>query len=259
MNSAYPFQVVNLIGIPLSACDRNQLLRAIESTVQDDRKILILSGNVHAFNLAYENQWLKELYWTADIVRLDGQGLRLGAKLLGNQLPRRMTWADFSWDLAAYCAERSLTLYLLGAGHGIAEKASKCLKERNPKLRVLGCHHGYFNKTKGNPENRLVIEGINALAPDILIVGFGMPMQEKWLMENLEDINVNVTLTGGAVFDYLSGELHRAPHWITDNGLEWLGRMIIEPRRLWHRYLIGNPQFIWRILKQRLGLLDEDL
>ncbi|MEZ4642784.1 MAG: WecB/TagA/CpsF family glycosyltransferase [Chloroflexota bacterium] len=82
-----------------------------------------------------------------------------------------------------------------------------------------------------------------------------MPVQEKWLLENRENLNVNVIMTGGAVFDYVSGELQRAPKWMTDNGLEWLGRLLIEPRRLWRRYLVGNPVFLWRVLKQRLGLL----
>jgi N-acetylglucosaminyldiphosphoundecaprenol N-acetyl-beta-D-mannosaminyltransferase len=85
-----------------------------------------------------------------------------------------------------------------------------------------------------------------------------MPLQERWLMENWDHIDANVALTGGAVFDYVSGELQRAPRWMTDNGLEWLGRLLIEPRRLWKRYLIGNPLFIWRVLKQRLGLLHFD-
>ena len=96
----------------------------------------------------------------------------------------------------------------------------------------------------------------NAVKPNILIVGFGTPLKERWLMENWDRIEVNVALTGGAVFDYVSGELRRAPRWMTDHGLEWLARLIIEPCRLWKRYLIGNPLFLWRVLKQRLGLLS---
>ncbi len=96
----------------------------------------------------------------------------------------------------------------------------------------------------------------NAVKPNIIIVGFGMQPQERWLMENWDRIEINVALTGGAVFDYVSGELRRAPRWMTDHSLEWLAWLIIEPRRLWKRYLIGNPLFLWRVLKQRLGLLS---
>ncbi len=80
-------------------------------------------------------------------------------------------------------------------------------------------------------------------------------MQEQWLSQNLDDLDVSVIMTGGAVFDYISGDLQRAPRWMTDNGLEWLGRLLIEPDRLWKRYLVGNPLFLWRVLKQRFGPL----
>ena len=82
-----------------------------------------------------------------------------------------------------------------------------------------------------------------------------MPLQEHWLMENWHRIESNIALTGGAVFDYVSGDLRRAPRWMNENGLEWLGRLVIEPRRLWRRYLVGNPHFLYRVFRQRLGLL----
>jgi N-acetylglucosaminyldiphosphoundecaprenol N-acetyl-beta-D-mannosaminyltransferase len=82
-----------------------------------------------------------------------------------------------------------------------------------------------------------------------------MPLQEKWIMENFDRLDVKVVMPVGAAFDYVSGNVRRAPHWMTDHGLEWLGRMLIEPKRLWRRYVIGNPLFLWRILLQRIGLL----
>jgi len=217
--------------------------------------MIVLSGNVYSFNLAYEQAWLRDFFNQADIVRLDGAGVRLGAWILGYQTSSRMTWADFAWDLAKFAALRDFTFFFLGARPGVADKAAANLKARFPDLRILGTHHGYFDKTPGSAENEAVIDQINAVKPNILIVGFGMPKQERWLLENWERIDANITLTGGAVFDYISGELRRAPRWMTDNGLEWLGRLLIEPRRLWKRYIIGNPLFMWRVLKQRLGLL----
>ena len=129
---------------------------------------------------------------------------------------------------------------------------------RYPGLRIAGTYHGYFDKTPGSPENEAVLQRINAARPNILILGFGMPLQERWLLENWERVDANLALTGGAVFDYLSGELRRPPRWMTEHGLEWLGRMLIEPRRLWRRYVVGNPLFLWRVLLQRFGLLKFD-
>jgi N-acetylglucosaminyldiphosphoundecaprenol N-acetyl-beta-D-mannosaminyltransferase len=221
--------------------------------VECDRKGLVLSGNVCSFNLACRHEWLRAFFNQADIVRLDGAGLRVAAWILGRRTPRRMTWADFVWDLAQLAESEELTCFFLGARPGVADRAAANVKKRFPHLRILGTHHGYFDKTPGSRENKSVIRCINALEPNILIVGFGMPLQERWLMENWDRIEVDVALTGGAVFDYLSGELRRAPRWMTDHGLEWFGRLLIEPRRLWRRYLIGNPVFFLRVLRQRIA------
>ena len=122
-------------------------------------------------------------------------------------------------------------------------------------FQVIGTHHGYFNKTPGHPQNEAVIKSINAAKPDILLIGFGMPIQEKWIMENYDRLDVKVFMPVGAAFDYVSGNVRRAPRWMTDHGLEWLGRLIIEPRRLWKRYIIGIPLFFYRVLLQKFGLL----
>jgi N-acetylglucosaminyldiphosphoundecaprenol N-acetyl-beta-D-mannosaminyltransferase len=132
------------------------------------------------------------------------------------------------------------------------------LQTKYPTLKIAGCHDGYFDKTNGGEASEAVVQSVNNAAPQILIVGFGMPLQEKWLLENQAKVKANVIMTGGAVFDYISGDLKRAPTWFTDNGMEWLGRLLIEPRRLWRRYLVGNPKFLWRVCRQRLGFLHFD-
>ncbi len=141
----------------------------------------------------------------------------------------------------------------MGAKPGVTAKAATKLKERHPNLQIVGTHHGYFDKIPDSAENEAIIAQINAVKPNILILGFGMPLQEKWLLENWDKIDANIALTGGAVFDYISGELQRGPKWMTDNGFEWLARLLIEPKRLWRRYLLGNPLFLYRVLKQRIS------
>ena len=160
------------------------------------------------------------------------------------------------WKLAEFSVENGHSIFFLGAKPGVAEKASEKLRFRYPDLMISGIHHGYFNKDENSLENRRVIRAINESQPDILLVAFGMPLQEKWLMANWDKVHAHVALTGGAVFDYISGSLQRGPRWMTDHGLEWLARLLIEPRRLWKRYLIGNPLFIYRVLRERIrGLL----
>ncbi len=129
------------------------------------------------------------------------------------------------------------------------------LRERYPDLEISGVHHGYFDHSAGGAASEEVVEEINASAPDILLVGLGMPLQERWLMENIDRLDVGVALTGGAVFDYASGRLRRGPRLLTDNGFEWLARLLLEPRRLWRRYLLGNPLFLLRVLRQRASYI----
>jgi N-acetylglucosaminyldiphosphoundecaprenol N-acetyl-beta-D-mannosaminyltransferase len=151
--------------------------------------------------------------------------------------------------------KNGLKLYILGAKPGVAEKARDFFLNKYPGLYIVGIHHGYFNKGINNLENNIVVQDINEKKPDILIVGFGMPMQEYWISENWGQMNVPVVLPVGALIDYMARVVPRAPRWMTDHGLEWLGRLIIEPRRLWKRYLLGNPIFLWRVLQQRFGRL----
>lgn len=246
---------ISVLGTKLTTYNREELLQYVKEAVINKRRTTILSGNVHSYNLAYKNPWFQQFFNQADIIRLDGYGVRLGAKILGYDTPQRMTWADFAWDFGAYLQENKISIFFLGGKPGVASKAAQKLLEKYPELIYLGSEHGYFDKQKESQGNIEVINTINQKRPDILVVGLGMPVQEKWLIENRSNINAIVVMTGGAVFDYISGETKRGPKWMTDHGLEWLARMLIEPKRLWKRYIIGNPKFLFHVILQRLGLL----
>jgi N-acetylglucosaminyldiphosphoundecaprenol N-acetyl-beta-D-mannosaminyltransferase len=211
---------------------------------------LVLNVNAHCLNLCYEDPELRDFLNSAEAVFCDGAGVMLAARILGRRIPARITYADWIWQLADFAAARGFSLYLLGARPGVAQEAARRLRERYPDLEIAGVRHGYFDRSAGSGA---VVEEIAAADPDILLVGLGMPLQERWLMENWQRLDVRVALTGGAVFDYVSGRLRRGPRLLRDNGFEWLARLLVEPRRLWRRYLIGNPLFLLRVLKQRLG------
>lgn len=229
-----------------------ELHAEIGETIRDGRHALVLNANVHCLNLAYIDPALRNFLNEAEVVFCDGAGVMLAARLLGRRIPERITYADWIWRLAAYAASEGFTLYFLGARPGVGEKAAEKLEEQYPDLRIAGVHHGYFDRSTDSPQNEAVITEINAVAPDILLVGFGMPLQERWLMENWHRIDTRVALTGGAVFDYVSGGLRRGPRILTDNGFEWLARLLVEPRRLWRRYVVGNPVFLLRVIRQRI-------
>ncbi|HEY6751918.1 MAG TPA: WecB/TagA/CpsF family glycosyltransferase [Rubrobacteraceae bacterium] len=243
---------VNILGVNVEPLSVAELHARILGIVREGGHALILHVNVYGLNLCYQDSELRSFFNAASVVFCDGAGVVLGARILGQHLPQRITYADWAWQLMDFAERETLSLFYLGARPGVARKAAARLKGRYPNLKIAGIHHGYFDGTIGGPENEAVLREINATRPDILLVGFGMPLQERWLMRNWDWIDARVALTGGAVFDYVSGELKRGPRILTDNGFEWLARLLIEPKRLWRRYLIGNPLFLLRVLKQRL-------
>jgi len=212
---------------------------------------IVLNVNAHGLNLCHGDEELRRFFAAADVVFCDGAGVRLAARILGGRLPERITYADWLPRLAALAEERGFSLFFLGARPGVAGKAARRLRKAHPHLKIVGVRHGFFDHRAGSTENGEVVAEINAARPDILLLGLGMPLQERWLMENHRGLDFGVALTGGAVFDYASGRLRRGPRLLTDNGFEWLARLLVEPGRLWRRYLFGNPLFLARVLAQR--------
>jgi N-acetylglucosaminyldiphosphoundecaprenol N-acetyl-beta-D-mannosaminyltransferase len=244
---------VNVLGVGVDPLTVEELHAEIGRLVRSGERGLVLNANAHCLNLCYGDPALRDFLKSAEVVFCDGAGVMLAARILGGRIPERITYADWVWHLAAFVESEGFSLYFLGARPGVAQAAAGRLRRRYPGLEIVGVHHGYFDPSAESPENEAVVEEINAAAPDILLVGLGMPLQEYWLMENWHKLDAGVALTGGAVFDYVSGRLRRGPRLLTGSGFEWLARLLVEPRRLWRRYLVGNPLFLLRVVKQRLG------
>lgn len=242
---------IDVLGVGVDPITVSELHAEIACLVRGGELGLILNVNAHCLNLCYEDRTLRDSLNRADVVFCDGTGVMLAARMLGRRIPVRITYAAWIWRLAGFAAAEDFSLYFLGARPGVAQEAARRLREHYPGLRIVGVRHGYFDHSAGSAENEAVLEEINAAAPDILLVGLGMPLQEIWLTQNRRRLDAGVALTGGAVFDFLSGRARRGPRILTEHGLEWLARLLNEPRRLWRRYLIGNPLFLLRVLRQR--------
>jgi len=238
-----------IFDIPVDLGQPAELIRRITGWVgsgRPARRVMYL--NAHVLNQSRANPALREALERADLVYCDGYGVRLAAKALDAEIPHRMTGADWIYGLAALCELGGQSVYLLGAEPGVAAEAARRLDRWYPRLRIAGTHHGYFDI--GSAHDDRVVEDINARKPDIVLVGMGTPKQELWVAHNAAHLKTDVVWTVGALFDYVSGRVPRAPRWLADNGLEWIFRLAIEPQRMWRRYLLGNPVFISRVLAQ---------
>ncbi len=246
---------VTVLGVGIDRLPLEEALDYILDAAAGNRRALIAHANITGLNLAYELEWLRTFYNRCDLVYCDGMGVALAARWLGVGVPERYTLADWVWPLAARAARQGASLFLLGNPPGVAERAAEKLRLRLPDLRIAGALHGYFDKDPASAENEAVIQQINDAGAAILLVGMGMPTQERWLMENWRRLNVNVAITCGALFEYIAGDLPRGPHWLTQHYLEWLARVMISPRRYAGRYLRDLPLFLYRITRQKFSAM----
>ena len=238
-----------IFDVPIDLGRPEELLRMVTDWVGQGRRRRVMYVNAHVLNQSQERPELRSTLQDADLVYCDGYGVRIAAKALELPTPHRMTGADWIWTLAALCEESERSIYLLGSEPGVAQAASQRLQRWYPRLRVAGSHHGFFSI--GSPHAERVVEDINERRPDILLVGMGTPKQEDWVQAHLERLDVDVLWTVGALFDYVSGRVPRAPGWLSDNGLEWIFRLGVEPQRMWRRYLLGNPVFLSRVIAEQ--------
>jgi N-acetylglucosaminyldiphosphoundecaprenol N-acetyl-beta-D-mannosaminyltransferase len=166
-------------------------------------------------------------------------------KILGLPINESLSASLMFYPLLEISQKKGYGLYFVGAQEDIVQKAVTNLRDQYPGLRIVGSHHGYFDMENPPPE---LIADIQEKKPDILFVGMSSPYKEKFVVSNMDVMNIPVSLGVGGMFDIAAGMADFAPEWIRKLCLEWLYRLVQEPRRLWRRYLISNSVFIWLFL-----------
>lgn len=250
---------VELLNRKITLTSDLEIIRSIHRACNENKKMTVASYNVHSFNLSMQIPWFYEFQETADITRCDGFGILKALNCMGLNVPLhyRVSGTKLAPKLIDYSSKNNLSVFLLGAKPEILARAIYVLKKQYPPLRVFG-HHGYFDKSNIE-ENQIVIDQINQVQPNILIVGMGVPLQERWLLTNRPYIDANVFFPCGAVIDRLAGIITPCPTWLSNSGFEWLHRLMCEPKRLAARYLLGNPALFFHVfLAKSLHLSDLD-
>lgn len=242
-----------LLGVQVDALSIPELNSLIAESVKQNRKWIIANHNLHSLYLYHHYPKMRAFYAKADYTHIDGMPLVLFGKLLGFPLHReqRVTYVDWVNPLMTEAAREGWRIFYLGSKPGIAERGARILRDSFPGLQI-GCAHGYIDNSRYSQENLAVLAVIKAYQPHVLMVGMGMPRQEYWIAENLESIHANTILTSGACIDYVAGAIPTPPRWMGRFGLEWLYRLITEPKRLWKRYLL-EPWFVVILLLRDIG------
>jgi exopolysaccharide biosynthesis WecB/TagA/CpsF family protein len=196
--------------------------------------------NAHCVNVAQTNGAYREALNRADFLLPDGSGMAIAARMAGTELGENLNGTDLFPELCRCAAERGQSIFLLGGKDGIAEAAGQAMQERYPALTVAGTRHGYWSAS----EEEAVVAEINASGAAIVLVGLGVPTQEIWIDRIRDRLMARVVMGVGGLFDYYSGRIPRAPGAVRKIGCEWVWRLAQEPRRLFVRYVLGNPRFL---------------
>lgn len=232
-------QVVEVLGVSVNALTMADLNSYIVDVIRRGRKAIVAHHNQHSVYLYHRSPKIRAFFERADIVHVDGMSLVLIGKLLGAPLHRehRTTYVDWFNPLFRLAADSGWRVFYLGSKPSTIEQAKTIVKGRFPEL-VFSARSGFFDAEVDGEENLSVRAEINRFRPHLLLVGMGMPRQEHWIFDNLDDLDVNAILTSGAALDYLAGDIPTPPRWMGRIGLEWVFRLVSEPKRLWRRYLL---------------------
>lgn len=219
------------------------MIRALLFNIKQNDKLSVFFVNADCFYKTQVDSSYRNILNSADFVLPDGIGLRIITKIFGGKMLEDCNGTDFSPLLMQKAAEKGYKIFLLGSKDGVAEKAAENIRRQVPGIQIVGTHHGFFKNDEA------VIKIINDSKADILFVAMGVPLQEKWIARHRDKLNPHLCLGVGALLDYLSGRIPRAPLFMRKMHLEWLWRIFIEPRRMIKRYIVDGAKLFWIILK----------
>lgn len=245
---------VTIAGVEVDQLSFDQVVdRIIDQAQNNSVPVYVVTPNAQHIVLLQRDTQFRQIYRQAFLSVPDGVPLLWAAKFLKTPLQSRVNGTDLFEKLCAVAADRQLRVFLLGGRPGAAEYAKTVLQTRHPRLQIVGTHCPPYSFESNTSELALINAKIMAAAPHLLFVGLGAPKQEKWIYANYQTLGVPVSLGIGVSFELVGGLVKRAPVWMQKTGLEWLFRLIMEPQRLWRRYVVGNTLFIWLVLQQRFG------
>jgi len=250
----------NLFGLSIDNVDFDGAVDLINSLVEiptegKGQGSYIVTPNVDHIVMLRHDKEFRAVYTGAAAIFADGMPLVWASRLLGKPLKERVAGSDLFPAVCELAVRKGYGLFFLGGLPGVAEAAKSELDKRYPGLNVVGTYSPPFGFENDAAENRKIINLINAKKPEILFIGLGAPKQEKWIARHIDALDTRVALCTGAAFDFIAGNVKRAPRWMQRTGFEWFYRLISEPGRLWKRYLVDDAAFLKIVMQEYISLI----
>lgn len=221
-------QTIEILGVKVNTVTMESTLEAIDGFIRDRRPHMLVTADASGIVMAQSDPRLKEIINTADLVTPDSTGVLWAARRSGTPLPAKVSGVDIVQRVCERGSKAGHRVYLLGSAPGVTDTAAERLKDRYPGLQVAGTHHGYFKRD----ETPTIVQTIREARADVLFVAMGIPVQEKWIADNMATLQVPVSMGVGGTFDVISGRVNRAPVWMQRHGLEWIHRLASNPRKI---------------------------
>jgi N-acetylglucosaminyldiphosphoundecaprenol N-acetyl-beta-D-mannosaminyltransferase len=251
---------IELAGVLVARIDEHEATATLERFVADGRSHQVVTVNTDFVRIAAQDAGFRDLLNAADLAVADGMPLVWLSRLMRLPLPARIAGLELVEEACRIAARERIGVFLLGAAPGVASAAGDVLVERHPGLRISGAVSPPFGDWS-QEEERAVVDAIRQAGRSVLLVAFGAPRQDRFIKKHLAELETPIAIGVGCAFDVITGKVRRAPHWMQSFGLEWLWRVLQEPRRLWRRYFLEDIPLIVRLcvsaLRDRRGAVRQ--
>jgi N-acetylglucosaminyldiphosphoundecaprenol N-acetyl-beta-D-mannosaminyltransferase len=238
---------INVLGVPVDNITMSEAIDKIAMFIEEKRPRLIVTPNAEMIMMAKQDEELQKILCNADMVLPDGAGVVWAARYCGYKMKERVAGCDLVHNLLGK-PQGNFRVYLFGGAPEVVAAARRKIETCYPEMTVVGARNGFFSvQEEGN-----IVGEIKSAQPDILLVGLGVPKQEKWLQKHLPELNVPVSIGVGGTFDVMAGVVTRAPGWMQRAGLEWLYRLLLQPKRFMR--MLALPRFVFAVMKNRGNL-----
>jgi N-acetylglucosaminyldiphosphoundecaprenol N-acetyl-beta-D-mannosaminyltransferase len=251
-------QRVNVLGVGVDAIDMSTAVSRIFDALATERGGYVCVTGVHGVMEAQRDHEFRQILNRSLVTTPDGMPTVWLGRLNGFRAMRRVYGPDLMLEVCRRSVQTGATHFLYGGNEGVAEELARRLCDRFPGIRIVGTYSPPFRALSGDEEQKLRSQ-LDALKPDLLWVGLSTPKQERFMAKYQGTLAAKIMIGVGAAFDMHSGRTRQAPRWMQRSGLEWFFRLLQEPRRLFKRYAVNNPAFLWYVLQQKVGLRQYSL